>query len=279
MLRTLTSPGTFIAPTALTALALRLHTVLLLLAVFAALVPLGGMARAQDDGSTVVTDGGGQEILESIFVPPIAHAPFSLTLATEWTRPLNNGGTYTLVNRRPIKRDGAGRIYQERWLLTPKGSGIPSRMNVIQIADPNAHTLYQCNAFQHVCELLTYSGSANVRYQPSLFKSGPLADGKGSRTHEDLGGSERAGVPVHGYRDTTTLNPGVMGNDLPMTTMREFYYSAELGINLSSVLDAPQVGREMFTVEELSTSDPDPSFFQPPEGYTVVDHRKAVPAK
>ncbi|HWZ52601.1 MAG TPA: hypothetical protein VNW54_14165 [Granulicella sp.] len=252
---------------------------MLTLPVLLAVLLFGGMAHAQDDGSVLETDGGGQEILQSIFVPPIAHAPFSLTLATEWTRPLNNGGTYTLVNRRPIKRDGAGRIYQERWLLTPKGSDIPSRLSWIQIVDPNAHTLYQCNAFQHVCELLTYSGSADVHYQPSLFKSGPLANGKGSRTHEDLGASERAGVPVHGYRDTTTLNPGVLGNDLPMTTVREFYYSAELGINLSSVLDAPQVGRETFTVEEISTTDPDASFFQPPEGYTIVDHRKATLAK
>ncbi len=190
-----------------------------------------------------------------------------------------NRGTYTLVNRRPIRRDSAGRIYQERRLLTPKGGEIPSRMSWIQIADPNTHTLYQCNAFQHVCELLTYSGSADVHYQPSLFKSGPLANGKGTRTHEDLGGSERAGVPVHGYRDTTTLNPGVMGNDLPMTTVREFYYAAELEINLSSVLDAPQVGRETFTAEELSTNDPDPSLFEPPQGYTVVDHRKTTPMK
>jgi hypothetical protein len=260
----------------------RSHRWLRIFAIGATLLWLNGTcdtAQAQDDGSRVATDGGGQEILESVFVPPIAHAPFSLTLATEWTRPLNNGGTYTLVNRRPIKRDSAGRIYQERWLLTPKGSEIPSRMNWIQIADPNAHTLYQCNAFQHVCELLTYSGSADIHYQPSLFKSGPLANGKGTRTHEDLGGSERAGVPVHGYRDTTTLNPGVMGNDLPMTTVREFYYSAELEINLSSVLDAPQVGRETFTAEELSTNDPDPSFFEPPQGYTVVDHRKATPTK
>lgn len=251
-------------------------------AIGAALLWLQGTcatAQAKDDSSTVVTDGGGQEILESIFVPPVAHAPFSLMLATEWTRPLNNGGTYTLVNRRPIKRDSAGRIYQERWLLAPKGSGISSRMSWIQIADPNTHTLYQCSAVQHVCELLTYSGSADAHYQPSFFKSGPLANGKGTQTHEDLGGSERAGIPVHGYRDTTTLNPGVMGNDLAMTTVREFYYSTELEINLSSVLDAPQVGRETFTVEELSTNDPDPSFFEPPTGYTIVDHRKATVAK
>jgi hypothetical protein len=82
-------------------------------------------------------------------------------------------------------------------------------------------------------------------------------------------------LPVHEYRDTTTLNSGVMGNDLPMSTVRQYRYSAELGINLTSVLDAPQLGKQMFTVTEISTTEPDASFFQPPQGYKVVDHRKA----
>ena len=53
----------------------------------------GRVAQAQDDANTAATDGGGQEILQSVFVPLLANAPFSLTLATEWTRPMNNGGT------------------------------------------------------------------------------------------------------------------------------------------------------------------------------------------
>jgi len=44
--------------------------------------------------------------------------------------------------------------------------------------------------------------------------------------------------------------------------------------NLSSLLEAPQIGRQTFTVTEITTSEPDPSFFQPPQGYKVVDHRK-----
>jgi hypothetical protein len=235
------------------------------------------VAQAQDDTSTAATDGGGQEILQSIFVPLIPHAPFSLTLGTEWTRPMNNGGTYTLVNSRPLKRDSVGRIYEERWLLSPKGSNIPSQMSWIQIGDPVARTLYQCNVRQKVCELLTLSTfAATGRFDPTRLKTGPLRDNKGTFTHEDLGGAYFAGLPVHEYRDTTTLNSGVMGNDLPMSTVRQYRFSVELGINLTSVLDTPQLGRQSFTVTEISTTEPDASFFQPPQGYKVVDHRKAA---
>jgi hypothetical protein len=247
----------------------------------AILVGAGGRVQAQDDANTAASDGGGQEILQSIFVPLIAHAPFSLTLATEWTRPMNNGGTYTVVNSRPLKRDSVGRIYEERWLLSPKGSNIPSQMSWIQVGDPVARTLYQCNVRQKVCELLTLSTFAVTgKFDPTRLKSAPLKDDKGTFTHEDLGAGLFAGVPVEQYRDTTTLNPGVMGNDLPMSTVRQYRFSAELGINLFSVLDTPQLGRQMFTVTEISTTEPDASFFQPPQGYKVVDHRKpAVPAK
>ena len=98
-------------------------------------------------------DGGTREVLESIVIPPLANAPFSATLATEWARPMADGGTYTLANKRRIVRDSAGRIYEERWLLVPKGSDVKSSKNFIQIADPNNHTLYTCNTFKKICDL------------------------------------------------------------------------------------------------------------------------------
>ena len=235
--------------------------------------------QTPDEGG-VTFDGGGEEVLQSIFVPFMANAPFSLTVAAEWSRPMANGGTFTTVNSRPIKRDRAGRIYQERWLMSPKGSNIPSRISWIQIADPVAHTFYECEPRQKVCELRMLRDSVTARFDPGRFKSGPLKDvkgeDKGTRVHDDLGAGSFAGMPVHEYRDTTTLNAGVMGNDLPMSTVRQYRFCTDLGLNLTSTLEAPQIGRQVFTVTELSTSEPDPSFFQPPQGYKVVDHRTSA---
>jgi hypothetical protein len=95
------------------------------LAIAIALTTGGRVVCAQNpDEGGVSFDGGGEDVLHSIFVPFMAHAPFSLTLAAEWTRPMNNGGTFTTVSSGPIKRDSVGRIYQERWLMSPKGSNI-----------------------------------------------------------------------------------------------------------------------------------------------------------
>jgi len=223
-----------------------------------------------------VADGGTTGRMESIFIPPIANAPFSLTLATEWSRPLGNGGTFTLANQRHIVRDGKGRIYQERWLLVPKGSKIQSRMDVVQITDPMQHTWLNCGVQEKVCELLTYSLVPDMVYKPAIGTTGPLPDGTGFRQHEDLGLSNSNGVNTTGYRETLTLNPGVLGNDRPMITTREFWYSSQLGINLISKIDDPQNGKQAFEVKELTTSEPDPRFFEAPEGYKVVDRRKSA---
>jgi len=234
-------------------------------------------APAQEKNEPVVIrvpDGGANGPMESIFIPPKPGAPFSLTLAAEWSRPLNNGGSFTLANERKIVRDSRGRIYQERWILVPKGGAIKSFMNVFQITDPEMHTWYNCDTRAKICELLTYHLTTEDKYVPAIGTTGPLPDGKGSRKHEDLGTGSTQGIDTHGYRETVTLNPGAMGNDTPMITTREFWYSPELGVNLQSTVDAPQSGKQVFTVKEISTAEPDATYFLVPDNYKVVDHRQ-----
>ncbi len=235
-------------------------------------------ARAQQSSEEATTDGGGTpDVLESIFVPALPNAPFSMTLATEWTRLMNNGGNFVSVNARELKRDTAGRIYMERWLLVPKGSDIPSAMTAIQIADPVAAVFYQCIVPQHTCTQHTWSVPDLRRYQPGPTGSRPMQNGRGFFDHEDMGESDVLGLPVHRYRDTTTLNPGTFGNDKPLVTTREFSYSPTLGVNLRSVLDTPQVGRQQFVVTAITTSEPEPRFFFPPDGFRLIDKRGGPP--
>lgn len=221
-----------------------------------------------------IPDGGAGGRMESIFVPPKARAPFSLTLATEWTRPMSGGGSFTLVNQRHIVRDSNGRIYQERWILVPKDGNIKSQMDVFQITDPEQHTWYNCITATKVCDLYDYHLTTEQKYEPAIGGTGALPNGKGFRQHEDLGESSTEGVETHGYRETLTINPGVMGNDRPMISTREFWWSPRLAINLLSIVETPQAGKQVFTVKELSTSEPDPAFFNVPEEYKVVDRRQ-----
>jgi hypothetical protein len=235
--------------------------------------------HVQDGGATAYTrDGGVSEVLQSIYIPPLLNAPFSAMVHTEWTRPMSGGGNFTFVNQRQVARDGRGRIYEERWLLAPKGSEDHSRMNVIQIADPNAHTLYNCFTLQtpHRCVLQTFAEAAVKSYKPAVFQSGPLPNNAGERVHEDLGARTISGIETVGTRDTSKLNAGVMGSDQPFSTWREFWQAPQIGVNLYSEVVNPSVGKQVFALTDVNLAEPDPKLFELPEGFDIVDRRKPV---
>lgn len=225
--------------------------------------------------------GGVTQTLQSIYIPTILNAPFTAIVHTQWIRPLMDGGSFTVVNQRQIARDSAGRIYEERWLLVPKDGEVPSQMNLIQIGDPGAHTLYNCFtlATPHRCVLETLRDELMSDYKPPVLPSGALPNGQGFRTHEDLGIQTYAGIDCHGTRDTITVNAGIVGNDRPFNRIREAWLAPRLEIDLRLEITDPSFGKEIFTVTDVSTSEPDPDLFKLPAGFAVVDRRASpVPA-
>lgn len=224
-------------------------------------------------------DGGVRETLESIVITPMAHSPFTATLQTEWVRALANGGTITVVNQRRIARDSSGRVYQERWLLVPKGGKQESQMSAIQISDPNRHLLFTCMMLdgQHICHKTFYAASTSTLVKFEGPPTGPLPNDAGDAVHEELGKQQIAGMETVGTRDSTTYNPGVFGNDTAVTVEREYWFSPQLGVNLLSKRSDPRFGSQTFTITEVSISEAEAQLFDLPKGFTVVDHRGKAP--
>ena len=225
-------------------------------------------------------DGGVRQVLESIVIPPIPNEPFGATLDTEWVRYAPDGGTITFVNERHIARDGNGRIYEERWGLVPKfhtNEDIHSKMTWIQIADPKLHTVYNCSTGEHVCDLMTYDPSKDLEAAEPRVPPRTGAVDNGHFSIEGLGTRNIAGVDTIGIRQTYQIEPGTMGNDQPMTSVKEEWHSQELGINLLSIRSDPSVGKQTFTITDLATTEPDPQLFTPPAGYKIMDQRKGHP--
>jgi hypothetical protein len=234
-------------------------------------------AQAPNRGVRIALDGGVREVLESIVVPPIPNAPFMATLDTEWVRYAGDGGTITFVNERHIARDGQGRIYEERWWLVPKNSDRKSKMNWIQIANPKERALFNCNVERKVCELRNYDPAEDLAAAAPLRPIPSGAATRGRTNIEDLGTQNIAGVETIGRRQTTTIEAGVVGNDQPLTAVREYWHSQELGLNLLSVLSGPMIGKQTFSITELTPGEPDAQLFQVPAGYKITDLRKNAP--
>jgi len=207
-------------------------------------------------------DGTTFERLQSILVPPKPSEPFSAIVNTEWTRILEDGSLRTLKNRRLIARDSAGRVFQQRTFLAADGNPGQSRITSIEIADPQQHTVASCDPQGHVCRLNIYRGGVE--------SPAPAAPNVKS---ENLGTIAMSGVAVVGTRETQTLNRLVMGTDRPLVITKEFWYSAQLGLNIVTKRNDPRSGSEIFTVTDITVGDPDPNLFVLPKTARVIDLR------
>lgn len=194
--------------------------------------------------------------------------PFTMLLKTEWVRPLGtDGNSVTGVNQRKIARDRKGRIYEERVLLRPPNFTGPWITNYIQMSEPAAHTWLNCAVQTKVCHTHLYNETA----APPQLDSGTTKFKGGVQKRTNLGRDVIDGLEVTGMHITTLLNAGVFGNAKPLTTEREFWYSAALRINLRSVRDDPRSGRQTFTATDISRDEPDAALWQVPLGFTVAE--------
>jgi hypothetical protein len=97
---------------------------------------------------------------------------------------------------------------------------------------------------------------------------------------EDLGTVMIEGVEARGQRWTTTIPVGLIGNNQPLVSIEENWFADGLGLDFSvrSLRDDPQMGKETRDLVKLDWGEPDPTLFQPPEGYEVVTE-ELVPCK
>jgi hypothetical protein len=212
-------------------------------------------------------DGGTNETLISIDIPSLQNAPFTATVVTEWTRILPDGSTQTVWNHRTVARDTSGHVFQERRYLTPDGNKQLTPLSALEYQDPYRHELYSCQPSTHMCFVSPYF----LPPAPGTQQNRPLPGGKGSVTVEDLGRKTIETLEVVGSREVTTINAGVVGNVRSEPTIKEFWYSPYLGVNLvTKRFDPHASGIDDFEVTNIELTNPDPKLFDPPYDYQMV---------
>jgi hypothetical protein len=220
----------------------------------------------QPDVRPALPDGGTRVRLISIFIPNLPNAPFTATVNTEWVRALPDGTRITLVNHRLIARDSAGRVFQERRMLVPQNGKQQSIVNQTEISDPILKQQYICKPSENTCQL-------EFR-QPFPAEGQPITGLQQNDTGiESLGTQSIAGVETFGKRETIFIPAGEIGNDSPINTHREFWFSPKLGLNLISVRDDPRFGTQRFELSDIVLGEPDATLFSPPAGSRIIDLR------
>lgn len=218
-------------------------------------------------------DGGTREVLVSILIPSIPNAPFSATVATESVRQLADGSRITLVNRRAIARDSSGRIFQERRLLVPDDGKHESILTQAEISNPVSHELFICVPKERVCQVEFFSAPKFVP-PAQATASGSHNNQNGTPSREKSWHAISRGLETFGTRETSVIEAGLIGNDTPIQTTREYWYSPKLGVNLSSKLRDPRIGTQDFEVSDIVMGAPDAKLFKLPPNSKLIDLRE-----
>jgi TonB family protein len=88
---------------------------------------------------------------------------------------------------------------------------------------------------------------------------------------ESLGKKMVEGVECEGERAVTTMPAGTIGNDRPIETVNETWYSPELQIMILSKRGDPRFGESTYSVTNINRSEPYVELFQPPSDYKLID--------
>ncbi|MGH9936348.1 MAG: energy transducer TonB, partial [Blastocatellia bacterium] len=88
---------------------------------------------------------------------------------------------------------------------------------------------------------------------------------------EQLGKQTIEGVECEGTRAVTIMPAGAIGNERPIETVNETWYSPELRMMILTKRDDPRFGESTYRVTSISRSEPDAALFQVPSDYTIID--------
>jgi TonB family protein len=103
--------------------------------------------------------------------------------------------------------------------------------------------------------------------QPAIARSIP----KYTTNTEQLAKQMVEGVECEGVRAITTMPAGAIGNERPIETVNETWFSQELKIMILSKRSDPRFGETTYRVTNISRSEPDAALFQIPSEYTIID--------
>lgn len=243
---------------------------------------LAGTAFAQFVGTSARADGKTATITIQVAPPgarnfgAVTGAPCSGTPTSQSVQTLADGTHITrpAAAREKTFRDSGGRVRTERPLFGRRGDPTSlSPVALIEVQDPVAGYAYVIDSANHVAHRV----AIQARQRPVRAEIGPpagtrtLPDGSVAVT-ESLGTKTMSGVTVNGTRTVTTHPAGSrLGNDKPVTTTDEVWWSPQLGMMVSSQSTGVDGTVQTRSIPDLSTAEPDPALFQVPAGYSIVD--------
>lgn len=198
---------------------------------------------------------------------PVTGAPFSADIVMEKSDLLNDG-THLVVKRHGrIERDSAGRSRCEL-------EDAHKTITVIEIIDPVAKLAIRLDPrkkFARVTHIPQTPQQTAPASTAAEKKPPQPATPNPRHKMENLDSREIEGIPVTGTRYTNITEAGEAGNNKPIVSTVESWYSTDLKLTLLLVNEDPRYGKTTDKLVNIQRNEPALAVFQIPDGYTVKD--------
>ena len=242
----------------------------------------------------------------------VVNAPYQASTNTETIQHLADGNVIQRSHTTKVARDGQGRTRTEQTIekIGPWSSDDGAK-TIVFISDPVGGYSYVLHPESKTAERLPFRGGFGVggKHRAEFVFSKelpapppemggiavgtavagtPVAGPETATIHvekigphdlgdvktEDLGTQQIGGVPATGRRVTHTIAANTIGNQLPIVTVTETWFSSELQTVVKSKREDPRFGETNFALENLQKGEPPADLFKVPADYTVSDGPK-----
>jgi len=236
---------------------------------------------------------------------PVKGAPYSGNAVTDTTQTLADGNRIVNHATAAVYRDGEGRERREQSIPNIGSFAAQGAPPVtIFISDPVAGVNYSLNPSSKTAikmpvpqigsmppplppgapgpvmiqRFAAAGGSVTASLvtppgppQITIYRSSGTALSPNPPDVQQLGAKVVEGVQAEGTRTTLTIPAGQIGNDNPIQIVDEVWRSPELQVIVHSEHSDPRMGTMVYSLQNISLSDPSPALFHVPADYTVTD--------
>jgi hypothetical protein len=216
--------------------------------------------------------------------PAIAGSPYSAVAVTQSTTTFSDGNRIVRTNMVRYFRDGQGRTRVERGAGGDGAGGVSQSNLLIMITDPVGGELYlvrtQTKSVDAIKMTPQVAAAPAVTHPPvdGQVPFGLLGINMGlgaslsteaATAETSLGQKTVNGVTATGTRVVRTFPPGVLGNEKPITSTVEEWFSSDLGVPVQITQKSSIGGEISLNLTQVVHGEPDSTLFAPPAVYTV----------
>lgn len=211
----------------------------------------------------------------------VTGAPFSATAVTTFSHTLADGNKISNTHQVNLYRDSQGR-FRKDGTMPPMGDlSVSQPHSFVVIQDPVASKGFLLNPDKKVAHVMAMNGHGHKSFKGP---GGPGAEAPAAPdaldssetsnpnvTKESLGTQTINGISAQGTRYTRTIPAGKIGNDKPLTVIREVWYSPDLQMVVQSKHSDPRFGDTTYSLTNIQRTEPPASLFTVPSDYTVQE--------